>query len=138
MYLVHTIDIKLASILLTAGVPHRKSDPITCQVETLTGKRHEQFTFWFEVNDEQKKIAQDLMNAFWKFKDSGDFLLPSEHPLYYMLSALENRETLLNWIRTKVEPIKSVPVNDKITILLSERARPALKEKLKQMARGMV
>lgn len=136
MYLVHTIDIKLASVLVASGIPLRKSDPITCFVEIKDGRRHEQYTFWFETLTEEIKLkAQDIMNTFWQFKE-GVFLRDIEDPLYYMISALENREVFLHWIRSKVEPIKRVPFGNK-DILLSERAKPALKEKLKQMAKGM-
>lgn len=136
MYLIHTIDIKMAAVLITTGIPLRKTDPVTCFVETVNGKRHEQFTFWFEVfDDEKKKLSQDTMNAFWQFKE-GVFLLDQEHPLYYIIAALENREVLLHWIRSKVEPIKRVTFGNK-DILLSERARPALKEKLKSMAKTL-
>lgn len=138
MYLIHTIDLKVFSLLSTFGIPFRKQDPITCFVEMKEGRRHEQYTFWFEAaDDEQKKIAENVMNAFWKFKHDGVFTMDPEHPIYYAIAALEAREVGMHWIRSKVEPFKRVTFGNK-DILLSERARPALKEKLKTMARGMV
>jgi hypothetical protein len=137
-FTLHTIDIKLAAVLISSGITQRKTDPITCEVQYPNGKRHEQFTFWFEIpnTDEAKEHAQGIMNAYFAFVQKWDMALGEEHPLYYMIGVLQNREVLLHWIRTDVEPLKRTTVG-KMDILVSERATPELKNKLRQQALNM-
>lgn len=139
-FLIHVIDIKLASILISSGVPQRATDPITCEVQYRQpgNQRHEQYTFWFEIEntDEAKKHAEAIINSYLSFVQKWDMSLGEEHPLYYMIGVLQNREVLLHWIRTKVEPLKRTTVG-KMDILVSERASPELKAKLRKQAIAM-
>jgi len=124
-------DIKLASILSGLGIPYRKSDPVTCVVSTENGVRKEQYSFWFELDaSSQHGSTETLIRAYQAAYQWAEYLLPQEHPLYYIKAGLENREIFLHWIRQKVEPMK-IYQNGNQTILIGEKASQALKDKVK-------
>jgi len=130
---IPTADIKLASILISCGIPIREHDPITCVVDHDKGTRRETFTFWFDGSAPGKKDeAKKLIAAYQAARNWETMTLDVEHPLYWMKGALENREQLLNWIRKSVKPMRIIQNGNK-TVLIGEHASPALREKMKAM-----
>lgn len=130
---IFVTDIKLASILTALGVPTRPSDPVTCEIEERHGVRHEQYKFWFNVDDPKiRDIAKETIDAYCKARNWEEFTLDKEHPIYWMKGALENREVFLGWMRKNVAPLKIIQVGEK-TILIGERATRQLKEKMKKL-----
>lgn len=130
---IPTNDIKLAAILVGLGVPMRESDPITCVIDTEGGIRRETFTFWFDVSAQGKRDeAKKLIDAYQKARGWENMVLDTEHPLYYMKGALENREVLLHWIRKNVKPMKIIQHGNK-TVLIGEGASKSLKDKMRKL-----
>lgn len=135
-----TIDIKLASCLLAFGVPYRTSDPVTREVQERNGRPFDQYTFWFDIGDETNKSnCVTLVQAYEKAKAAFlmgnskevDYVLGVEHPLYYMMGVLFNRETWLHWMRTGAEPIKIIREGNR-TVIMSARATQETKDKIKK------
>lgn len=127
----HTKDIKLASCLIALGIPYRNNCPVTREIQERNGKPFEQFTFWFDISiDENKLKCGQVFEAYEKGKDWKEYILGVEHPLYYMMGALWNRETLLHWMRTDAEPMKLI-FDGARTIAISARASQETKDKLK-------
>ena len=131
---IPTNDIKLASILISLGVPLRGIDPITCVVSNDAGAgRKEVYTFWFDVSAAgTKALAQEMMSAYAAARDWKEIRLDMEHPLYWMKGVLENRENLLHWIRKKVQPMKIITCGSK-TVLIGENASKSLRDKMRKM-----
>ena len=130
---IFVTDIKLASILAALGVPGRGSDPITCEVESRNGGRHEQFKFWFNVDDPvARDKAKEAIDAYSKARDWEEFTLDKEHPIYWMKGVLENREVFLGWIRKNVAPVKVIQVGEK-TVLIGERASRKVRDQIKKL-----
>lgn len=131
---IPTNDIKLASILISLGVPLRETDPITCVVSNEAGAgRKEVYTFWFDVSaGGTKALAQEMMSAYAAARDWKEIRLDMEHPLYWMKGVLENRENLLHWIRKKVQPMKIITCGSK-TVLIGEHASKSLRDKFRKM-----
>jgi hypothetical protein len=130
---IFVTDIKLASILISLGVPLRNADPITCEIYTKENQRTEQYKFWFGVDDlDHREKAKETIDAYSKAKNWEKFTLDEDHPLYWMKGALETREVLLGWMRKNVEPIKVIQHGEK-TILIGERASHKLREKMKRL-----
>lgn len=130
---IPTRDIKLASILVSLGVPIRQTDPVTCVVDTSNGRRSEVFTFWFDVSASgMREKAKALVAAYEAARNWTSYTLDNEHPIYWMKGALENREVLLNWIRKDVKPMQILTSGNK-TVLIGEHASPELRAKLRAM-----
>lgn len=139
-----TKDIKLASCLLALGVPYRQSDPVTREVQDRNGRSFDQYTFWFDVGDETtSKWCGQIIDAYEKAKSfflmpdnqekdqKAAYVLGEEHPLYYMMGVLFNRETWLHWMRANAEPMKLIKEGNR-TIMISVRASQELKDKIKK------
>ncbi len=133
---IYIHDIKLAAILDALGIPYRKTDPVTCVIETTdSGHRKEQYTFWFDVSaDGMRDKAKEYIRAYNAARDWHEYTLGQDHPIYYMKAVLENREVRLNWIRKNVAPQKVITVGDK-TILIGEKASQRTRDKMKELAR---
>jgi len=130
---IPTNDIKLASILISLGVPLRHTDPITCVASNDAGAgRKEVYTFWFDVSNGKKAQAMETMSAYASARDWKEITLDIEHPLYWMKGVLENRENLLHWIRKKVQPMKIITCGSK-TVLIGENASKSLRDKMRKM-----
>lgn len=133
-----TKDIKLASILLALGVPYRHEDPVTHEIQDKDGREHHQYTFWFDVADaEKRKTCGHLVEAYMRAKglfnasgDPAEYLLDKEHPLYWMMGVLANRETYMHWMRADAEPMRIYQEGNR-TVLISSRASQDLKNKVK-------
>lgn len=137
-----TKDIKLASCLIALGVPKRDSDPVTREVQERNGRPFDQYTFWFDIGEESNKSnCVSIVQAYEKAKafflmpadgpPSADYVLGIEHPLYYMMGVLFNRETLLHWMRSDVEPMKIIKDGTR-TVIISTRASQETKDKIKK------
>lgn len=130
---IFVTDIKLASILAALGIPRRASDPVTCEIEDRHGVRHEQFKFWFGLDEDgMKEKAKEAIEAYSKARDWEEFTLDKEHPIYWMKGVLENRECYLGEIRKNVAPIKIIHIGEK-TVLIGERASRKLREQIKKL-----
>jgi hypothetical protein len=130
---IYTPDIKLASILAALGIPTRSIDPITCIIEEVNGQRNEKYTFWFDGDGESGAKAKELIKAYYALgKNWDETILDKEHPLYWMKGALDNRETYLHWIRSKVVPMRIIQHGEK-TVLLSDRASTATQAKIRKL-----
>ena len=130
---IYTPDIKLASILSALGIPPRGTDPITCIIEEVNGQRNEKYTFWFEGDGEHGAKAKELVKAYYALgKNWDETILDKEHPLYWMKGALDNRETYLHWIRSKVVPMRIIQHGEK-TVLLSDRASSSTQAKIRKL-----
>lgn len=137
-----TKDIKLAAILISLGIPYRKSDPVTRELIQKNGKDFEQITFWFDVEDQFKSDycgqvvkAYALAKPFFETvagTQAGEYLLDPDHPLYYMMGCLFNRETLFHWMRHNAEPMRIIN-HGKSTVIISARASDKLKAKIKEI-----
>jgi hypothetical protein len=129
----HTKDIKLASCLIALGCAYREVDPITHLItEDDQGRRQSQYTFWFDLEKgDSKSICTKVVEAFFKWRDNGEYVLDREHPLYYMLGALANRDTLLHWIKSNVEPMRVINDGHRV-IILSDRADQKTKDKIRK------
>lgn len=150
----HTIDIKLAAILDSLGIPWRRSDPVTRVMEERNGRSFEQCTFWFDTTDENDRKAQSLyLEAYelalplfiWK-RDvrlnrkgadpdkppHGDYYkLGEEHPIYYQMDALFLREVWLDWSRNGADLRKLIKEGDKV-VNISTRASQHTKDLIKK------
>ncbi len=145
-----TKDIKLASCLLALGIPYRKSDPVTREAQDRNGRAFDQYTFWFDIGDETiSKQCGQIIEAYDRAKSlflmdqdgtivtnspadqAAGYTLGIEHPLYYMMGVLFNRETWLHWMRANAEPMKLIQDGNR-TVMLSTRATQELKDKIKK------
>lgn len=139
MHTYPTKDIKLASCLIGLGIPYRQSDPVTCEVQSKDGREHKQYTFWLDIGDDYRERLCGLMvDAYLKAKpffDSsrmdGEYTLEVEHPLYWMMGVLFNRETLVHWMRSNAEPMKIYKEGAR-TVLISARASQLTKDRIKR------
>jgi hypothetical protein len=130
---IYVVDIKLASILASFGIPRRQSDPVTCEVRTEDGIRKEQFKFWFSLRtDEHRADARQYIEAYTKSRNWEELTLDEDHLLYWMKGVLENRESYLTEIKKNVAPIKIITIGNK-TLLIGERASQELKDKIKKL-----
>jgi len=93
-----TEDISLASILIALGETMRHSDPVTCLLVNGGAKK---YTFWFMHSDTIGKSVNEYATL-----KSGASLPDNEHPMNYMKGVLENRVTLLHWIKNNAAPLK--------------------------------
>jgi hypothetical protein len=144
-----TIDIKLASCLFALDVPFRSNTPITCVVQQRKGRDFNQFTFWFDIEDETKrKLCDVLVSAYQKAKPSfdkgkardlglawqhlpdGEYVLDTEHPLYFQMGALWRREIYVDQMR-HAEPMKQFQQGNK-DVLISTRASQHTKDLMKK------
>lgn len=114
-----TTNLKMASCASAMGCKIRDDDPITVVVSE---SGHRQATFWFYV-DENSKVVRDNFERPW-----GKLELEKEHPLVYIRSALENRETLLALLK-QAQPMLTINRGGK-TLFVSENASPELKRKV--------
>jgi len=114
-----TTNLKMASCASAMGCRLREHDPITIIVNE---DRSRQATFWFYV-DENSKVVRDNFERPW-----GKLTLEKEHPLIYIRSALENRETLLALFK-QAQPMVTINRGGK-TLFVSENASPELKRKV--------
>lgn len=144
-YFFPTKDIKLFSILIGLGIPYRKSDPVTREVQEKNGRPFDQYTFWLDIADESKRgWCKVYVDAYYKFvetwettpifpyveKDEGHPLYIGNHPLYFGVGFLFNRETTLHWMRTEAEPMKLIKDGNR-TVMMSARASQVTKDKIK-------
>jgi hypothetical protein len=129
---IHTCDLKLASILAALGIPRREQDPVTSVINTTSaGQEKEQYTFWFDVsNPSVQEKAKTYVKAYYAAEKWESFTLDTEHPLYWMKGALENREVFLHWMRTKVAPMKQIQHGNK-TVLMGARATRKTQETIR-------
>ena len=130
---IYVVDIKLASILASFGIPRRQSDPVTCEVKIEDGIRKEQFKFWFSLGtDDHQSDAKKYIDAYTKARNWEELTLDEDHIIYWMKGVLENRESYLTEIKKNVAPIKIIQIGNK-TILIGERASKELKDKIKKL-----
>ncbi len=131
----YTANIKLASILAGLGVPRRAQDPTTCHFDTRPGHEDRKYyNFWFDLTDEASEgLCKEIVAANEQARAGvGTVKLDIEHPFFYMHAALENREALMNEIRSeRVVPMRIIEHGNR-TLLISDRAS----ERTKALMRG--
>jgi hypothetical protein len=142
---IHTIDIKLASILATEEVPQRFEQPITCSVEQKDGKPHKQFRFWFDVSDiAVKEKASRIIDEFYavrkqiqdnirlaKIAGVQTINFP-DSDIVKMTSVQMWRDAYLHWIKNFVEPMRTVEMGDK-HVTLSVNATKETKDRIRKL-----
>jgi hypothetical protein len=142
---VHTIDIKLAAILATEGIPQRFQDPITCTIEIQPdGRNFKQFRFWFDVSapgDRQK--AETLINSFYAIRKDLEASIKDakaggaktvnfpDDDMTKMISCQMWRDVYLHWIKNHVEPMRTVTIDGR-HVTLSVNASRETKNKIRQ------
>ena len=144
---LHTIDIKLAAILAVEEIPIRFDQPITCRIEQREGKDFKQFRFWFDVTDPDIKdkalrlineyyaVKKDIQDSVREAKTTGGKTVNfPDTDLIKMISVQMFKDTFLHWIKTYVEPMKTVEMGDK-TVTLSANATKETKDKIRNLIR---
>lgn len=137
----YTYDLKLATILVTLGVPLRASDPITCVVGRGDGAfsaDKKTYNFWFDTTKEvHNDLVTQVVRAHNAAKSGGveAVQLDKEHPFFYLRAALDNREVLLGWVREKVVPMRIIEHGDR-TLIISDKASARTKELMRGALTG--
>lgn len=129
---IHTIDLKLACLLVAFDIQWRKEEPVTCVVTEKDGKPHEQFTFWFEGNNHD---AKPLIEAYYKYKDNNELIMeegPFRDSFKRVVDALLTREGYMHWMRNKATKQKLLNVNGRV-LAIPVGASEKLKENCKRM-----
>jgi len=134
MIAIFVLDISLASILDAFGVPKRQPDPVTRELRMRDGVRVESGKWWFDVTDEENAAkAQWIIDAYGKARDWETMTLDTEHPLYWMKGALENRIANLHLFHHGATPMKVIEKGDRTVYIgprLSQQHRDTLKKML--------
>jgi len=110
-----TDDISLASILISLGETMRHSDPVTCLLINGGAKK---YTFWFMHSDTIGARVQE----YGTLKRGGS-LDDTEHPMNYMKGVLENRVTLLHWIKNNAAPL-TLKTHGNVHVLTGQAVQP--------------
>lgn len=128
---IWTIDLKLAAILISHGVPRRSYDPVTCVQET---SGHKQYKFWFNaINSEHEELARKIINAYYANKKIPDcIVVDTEDVLSMQIGVLRWREQLLDEMNKKVTPLICTEVNGK-TLAIGRGASEETKQKVRAM-----
>lgn len=129
---IYVVDMSLAAILSSLGIPRREFDPITREVREHNGRNVESAKFWFDVTDDAlNDKAHEAMGAYSKAKDWEEYTLDREHPLYWMKGVLENRTAWLHLYHHGATPMKVIENGDQ-TIYIGPRISQQNRETLKQ------
>lgn len=130
---IHTIDIKLAAILTTHGIPRRSYDPITCVVED---NGHKQFTFWFDGTlPHHGDLARDIIKQFFSEKNKGNtdcIVVDTEDIVSMQMGALRIRDQLMSEMYSRVTPLVRKEIGDKV-VFIAQGASQKTKDKIRSM-----
>lgn len=131
---IYVVDISLAAILASIGIPIRQSDPVTRELRMRDGKEVESAKFWFDVSDDDiNDKAHEAMGAYSKARDWQEFSKDKEDPIYWMKGVLENRTALLHMFHHGATPMKVIEDGDRTIYIgprLSQKNREILKKAL--------
>jgi len=143
---IHTTDRKLASILAVQDIPIRWEQPITCSRIEKDGKPWDQYTIWFDVEGKGvKDKAKSIINDYYDRRDDIRAMVRngSQHGektvsfddndlMAKLISVQMFNEVFLHWMKSKVEPMKTVQMGDK-TVTLSVNATAKTKDRIRQL-----
>jgi hypothetical protein len=113
-----TTNLKVAAAVAAFGARLRQENPVT---RMLREDGSQQVTFWFDADGRGSRERKE-MEANWS-----DMTCDSEDAIRYVRAALENRETLLGLVKTRVEPIQIIKRGGQ-TLLVPLNAKPELKK----------
>lgn len=133
MRTIYVVDITLASILDSYGIPKRSFDPVTREIREHDGKDVSSGKWWFDVTDDDvNDKAHMLMGAYSKARNWEEYTLDPEHPLYWMKGFAENRAANLHMFHHGATEMRVIEKGDR-TVFIGPRISKKDKETLKKM-----
>jgi len=120
--ILFTKNLKLATALVTMGIPFRKERAFSVVEDADRGNQRE-VTFFF--TDTPDGLGGRIMQTWEK---GWSAITNPEDPLAYIRAALENRERILDAMNNATPLVKKN--FGKATLLISKNATPELKKKL--------
>lgn len=132
---IYCLDMSLAAILISLGVPRRPFDPVTREIRTYQGKEARSTKFWFDTTDPEKEaIAKEAIAAYTACgKEWEAYTLDKEHPIYWMKGALENRTMWLDLYHNNATEMRVIEDGDRTIYIgpkVSEKNKTTLKKLL--------